>query len=274
MPLNAKDARIFIKFNDDGTRDDTRIEGANLEIIPPQPITKMVDGEEVVTGQTEEIIAAAVYDDGTYDELDLTNYIETSYADYMLYCGNSPDGKEYVRNMESGEPMEKPPYVPTQDELDEQEAAAAKNELQTLAVNAMMMSLADDDLVETKNTYQTKLRSISDGAALKVPELFPHWNGNNKEYVKGDKVLYNDVLYKVLQNHTSQEGWTPTSAPSLFAKVLTSEGEILDWEQPSSTNPYMKGDKVRYNGKVYESLIDNNVWSPDGYPAGWKLIEE
>lgn len=259
MPLNAKDARIFIKFNSDGTRDDTRIEGANLEIIPTE---------------NGEIYASAIYADGTYDELDLTNYIETSYADYMLYCGNSSDGKEYVRNMESGEPMEKPPYVPTQDELDEQETAAAKNELQTLAVNAMMMSLADDDLVETKNTYQTKLRSISDGAALKVPELFPHWNGNNKEYVKGDKVLYNDVLYKVLQNHTSQEGWTPTSAPSLFAKVLTSEGEILDWEQPSSTNPYMKGDKVRYNGKVYESLIDNNVWSPDGYPAGWKLIEE
>ena len=72
-------------------------------------------------------------------------------------------------------------------------------------------------------------------------------------YVKDDKVLYEGVLYKVLQNHTSQEGWTPTSAPSLFAKVLTSEGEILDWEQPSSTNPYMKGDKVRYNGKIYES---------------------
>lgn len=116
MPLNAKDARIFIKFNDDGTRDDTRIEGANLEIIPPQPITKMVDGEEVVVGQTEEIIAAAVYEDGSYDEFDLTGYIETSYEDYMLYCGNSPDGKEYVRNMETGEPMEKPPYVPTTEE--------------------------------------------------------------------------------------------------------------------------------------------------------------
>ena len=46
---------------------------------------------------------------------------------------------------------------------------------------------------------------------------------------------------------TVQEGWTPTSAPSLFAKMLTSEGEILEWEQPSSTNPYMKGDKVKYN---------------------------
>ena len=116
MPLNAKDARIFIKFNEDGTRDDTRIEGANLEIIPPQPIVKMVDDEEVVVGQTEEIIVAAIYEDGSYDEFDLTDYIETSYEDYMLYCGNSPDGKEYIRNMETGEPMEKPPYVPTAEE--------------------------------------------------------------------------------------------------------------------------------------------------------------
>ena len=159
-------------------------------------------------------------------------------------------------------------------EKDNIEVSVVKNELQTLAVNAMMMNLAGDDLEETKNTYQTKLRSISDGAALKMPEIFPHWSGNSKEYVKDDKVLYNDVLYKVLQNHTSQEGWTPTSAPSLFAKVLTSEGEILDWEQPSSTNPYMKGDKVRYNGKIYESVIDNNVWSPEAYPQGWKEVEE
>lgn len=202
-------------------------------------------------------------------------YIEVTEEDYQLLLGNI-DGKVHIRKEVDGEVVyeEEPPYVPTQDELDKREAAVAKNELQTLAVNVMMMSLADDDLVETKNTYQTKLRSISDGAALKMPEVFPYWSGNSKEYIKGDKVLYNDVLYKVLQNHTSQEGWTPTSAPSLFAKVLTSEGEILDWEQPDSTNPYMKGDKVRYNGKVYESLIDNNVWSPDGYPAGWKLIEE
>ena len=202
-------------------------------------------------------------------------YIEINEEDYQLLIGNT-DGKVHIRKEVDGEVVyeEEPPYVPTQDELDEQEAAVAKNELQTLAVNAMMMSLADDDLVETKNTYQTKLRSISDGAALKVPELFPHWSGNSKEYVKDDKVLYEGVLYKVLQNHTSQEGWTPTSAPSLFAKVLTSEGEILDWEQPSSTNPYMKGDKVKYNGKIYESVIDNNVWSPEAYPQGWKEVEE
>ena len=164
---------------------------------------------------------------------------------------------------------------PTQEKLDKIEAMFAKSNLRNIAVNAMMMNLANDDLTTTKTEYQTKLRSISDGAALLIPDVFPHWSGNSKEYVVDDKVLYNDVLYKVLQNHTSQGNWTPEAAPSLFAKVLTSTtGEILEWEQPDSTNPYMKGDKVKYNGKIYESVIDNNVWSPDGYPQGWKLIEE
>lgn len=231
----------IIKFDENGNRQETYVK------------------EEMTEERIQELL-----DEG---------YIEINEEDYQLLIGNT-DGKVHIRKEVDGEVVyeEEPPYVPTQDELDEQEAAAAKNELQTLAVNAMMMSLADDDLVKTKNTYQTKLRSISDGAALKMPEVFPHWSGNSKEYVKDDKVLYNDALYKVLQNHTSQETWTPTSAPSLFAKVLTSEGEILDWEQPSSTNPYMKGDKVKFNGKIYESVIDNNVWSPDAYPAGWKEV--
>lgn len=207
-------------------------------------------------------------------ELLSEGYEDVSEEDYHLLLGNT-DGKVHIRKVIDGEVVyeEEPPYTPSQDELDEQEATNAKNELQTLAVNAMMMSLADDDLIEVKNTYQTKLRSISDGAALKMPEVFPHWSGNNKEYVVGDKVLYNGVLYKVLTAHTSQDNWIPETAPSLFVKVLTSEGEILDWEQPSAENAYMKGDKVKYNGKVYESVIDNNVWSPEAYPAGWKEVE-
>lgn len=274
MPLNAKDARIFIKFNSDGSRDDTRIEGANLEIIPPQLITKMVDGEEVVTGQTEEIIAAVVYEDGSYDEFDLTGYIEISYEDYMLYCGNSPDGKEYVRNMETGEPMEKPPYVPTQEEKNKVQADSVKNKLHNLAVSAMMATLAGGDITAQRTAYQSNIATLSDDVALLIPEVYPVWSGNSVEYKKDMRVTYNGVLYKVLTDHTSQETWTPIDAPSLFAKVLTSTETIPDWEQPTAENAYMTGDKVRYNGKVYESLIDNNVWKPDEYPAGWKEVTE
>lgn len=50
------------------------------------------------------------------------------------------------------------------------------------------------------------------------------------------------------------------------------ETEIPEWTQPDSTNPYMMGDKVTFNGSVYESLIDNNIWSPTDYPQGWALV--
>ncbi len=86
----------------------------------------------------------------------------------------------------------------------------------------------------------------------------------------GELVEHNESLYTVLQSHQSQEDWTPDKSPSLFAPLLTSPtGEVLEWVQPESTNPYMKGDRVKYNGKTYESTIDNNVWSPEAYPAGW-----
>jgi hypothetical protein len=55
----------------------------------------------------------------------------------------------------------------------------------------------------------------------------------------------------------------------------TEGGEIDDWVQPAGAHDaYNTGDRVRFEGAIYESLIDGNVWSPADYPAGWKLIEE
>lgn len=117
----------------------------------------------------------------------------------------------------------------------------------------------------------TKLREIAtDEMALKVPNLYPTWKPEIN-YKTGERVLYNEVLYKVLQDHTSQETWNPIDASSLFTKVLIPNPDVIpSWEQPSSTNPYMKGDKVTYDGKTWESTVDNNVWQPGVY--GWAAI--
>ena len=123
------------------------------------------------------------------------------------------------------------------------------------------------------------LPNLSDEQALQVPLMFPKWQVG-KAYAVGERVLYLGVLYKVIQAHTSQAGWEPNIAPSLFAKnliVKDEEGEQVDipeWVQPDSTNPYMIGDKVIFGGKVYQSVIDNNVWSPTDYPQGWEEVNE
>ena len=140
------------------------------------------------------------------------------------------------------------------------------------------------EVLKKELTYAEKLMSqqelamsfladnLTDEQAVQVPLIFEAWQvGVN--YKVGKKLVYEEVLYKVLQDHTSQETWTPKDAPSLFARVLVDDGgAVLDWVQPDSTNPYMKGDRVKFEGKIYESLIDNNIWSPTAYPAGWKEI--
>lgn len=120
------------------------------------------------------------------------------------------------------------------------------------------------------------LREIAtDDMALEVPALYPKWRAE-KEYEAGERVMHDGVLYKVLQDHAAQAGWTPDAAPSLFATVLTADdGTPLAWVQPDSTNPYMAGDKVIHNEQVWESLVDNNVWEPTPENSTlWAVVEE
>lgn len=202
-----------------------------------------------------------------------------NYPDAYAVPQTKEDWRRTVSNdlRWNGSELVNPPE-PTAEELAEQkaqqEAYEAQNTLNAIQTKATRMMLAGGDIAAAQSDYQTALMSISDEAALKMPDYFPTWDGNGHQYAAGDRVMYGDVLYKVLQTHTSQSDWAPNSAPSLFAKVLTSvAGEPLPWQQPDSTNPYMIGDRVTYKGKVYESLIDNNVWAPDAYPQGWKEIE-
>jgi hypothetical protein len=133
-----------------------------------------------------------------------------------------------------------------------------------------------------KRSYALKLRSmiekasvsLDDGDALEAVELFPMW-AVGTEYVADQRIRYGGKLYRCVQGHTSQVGWEPDKTPALWTEVAK-PGEIPVWRQPTGAqDAYMTGDKVWYPEKgthVYESLIDANVYSPEAYPAGWRLV--
>ena len=130
--------------------------------------------------------------------------------------------------------------------------------------------------IETAKNIRAKLNTITsnmtDEQAAENVVLFTQWNGNNINYKIGDRVVFNNTLYKVLQNHTSQADWNPELAVSLFAEILIPDPDVIpEWKQPDSTNPYMKGDKVKHLNKTWISNIDNNVWEPG--VAGWDEVE-
>ena len=119
----------------------------------------------------------------------------------------------------------------------------------------------------------TETASLTEAEAVAATCLHPKWSGDSVQYTAGQRVQDDGILYTVLQAHTSQLDWKPADAPSLFAKVLIPDPTVIpEWEQPESTNPYAKGDKVTHNGKTWVSDIDGNVWEPGVY--GWTEVAE
>lgn len=132
---------------------------------------------------------------------------------------------------------------------------------------------------QLRRALQIVIASLPDDKALEIASVFPVWEVNHA-YAVGDVVSYgaNPVgdpqLYKVVQAHTSQADWTPNATPALYDAFGLDDSGHAVWAQPSGAHDaYNTGDVVNYNGTLYESVIDGNVWSPDGYPAGWKTVE-
>lgn len=116
--------------------------------------------------------------------------------------------------------------------------------------------------------------------AVEIASLYPVWAAD-KQYKANDIVQYgtNSVgdpqLYLVLQAHKSQSDWLPDATSSLYKKMGISESGYPIWTQPlCAVDAYNIGDIVSYNGKLYKSIINANVWSPDAYPAGWEEYTE
>ena len=130
-------------------------------------------------------------------------------------------------------------------------------------------------------TLQLFARTLDEEKVLQIVTIFDPWNPKGYAYEVGEYCIYgvNEVgdpqLYVCLQAHTSQEDWTPDSATGLFKAVGITEEGYPEWSQPVGTSDaYMTGDIVSYEGVLYISTIDNNVWSPVAYPAGWEVYTE
>lgn len=115
--------------------------------------------------------------------------------------------------------------------------------------------------------------SIDATTAAEHADLFTPW-AYPVAYKAGQIRRYTDgKLYKCLQDHTSQEDWTPPAAVSLWVAVADPAEEWPEWSQPvGAHDAYNRGDKVSHNGQHYTSDVDANVWEPGVY--GWTVAEE
>lgn len=131
---------------------------------------------------------------------------------------------------------------------------------------------------QLRKALQMFAATLTDKQAMEVAAVYDPWQ-IGKTYTAGEFLTYGEngvgdpQLYKVVQVHTSQSDWRPDLTPSLYTAIGLNDTGYPVWSQPTGAHDaYNKGDIVDYNGSLYESLFDGNVYSPDSYPAGWKLI--
>lgn len=133
---------------------------------------------------------------------------------------------------------------------------------------------------QLRRTMQLYASTLSDEQAMEVSTVYDPWKVG-RMYSIDEIISYgvNSVgdpqLYRVNQAHTSQATWVPDVHPALYTPIGLDDSGYPIWSQPTgSHDAYNTGDVVNYNGTLYESTIDGNVWSPESYPAGWKLFIE
>ena len=132
---------------------------------------------------------------------------------------------------------------------------------------------------QLRRALQLFTATLPEAQALEIASVYPSWTAQTA-YKTGDIISHgtNPVgdpqLYKVAQDHMSQDIYPPgDGTESLYTAFGLDESGYPVWAQPSGAHDaYNTGDVVNYNGTLYESVINGNVWAPDVYPAGWQEV--
>ena len=147
--------------------------------------------------------------------------------------------------------------------------------------------------MESKEYVLDKMREVGLNSATlfqeKAPELdgtaiidreadIPDFNPDLHQYLnwqKGQVVKDNGQVWQLLQPYDSK---TYKDHP----ENLRAQWSLCHTKDPAKAKPYvapmgqsgmyMKDECCTENGKVYRSKVDNNVWTPSGYPAGWEEV--
>ena len=153
-------------------------------------------------------------------------------------------------------------------------ASAAVEEIKVQAIQAAtQVADVQTAMLRTAMRKFVRIDELEPEDIADLVGLYDPWIADAAVAV-GDIRSYDGKLYKVVQAHTTQADWTPDVTPALWTEIAppeTEDGEeiVPDFVQPTGAHDaYNAGDKVLFEGKIYESTIDANTWSPADYPEG------
>lgn len=133
-----------------------------------------------------------------------------------------------------------------------------------------------------RKAVQLFIRNLTDEEAMEVATVYPKWEvGKNYKtddiFSYGENGVGDPQLYRVEQDHVSQENWIPSENRALYTPIGLTDAGYPIWSAPAGGHDsFNKGDIVSHNGALYQSLVDGNVWEPGavGTESLWAIYEQ
>lgn len=124
--------------------------------------------------------------------------------------------------------------------------------------------LTESEVTRLLIAQQINTLSVDDNTALRMLEFYPEW-AEGQDYTAGYKVQHGGKLWRCVQAHTSQAGWEPENAPSLWTEICESHAGTIDDPIPYSGNMALESGKYYIQDYViYRCTRDtgNPVYNP------------
>ena len=112
------------------------------------------------------------------------------------------------------------------------------------------------EALKLRQHIETAVQSLTDSEALEALVLHPEW-ASDTDYTAGYKVQRSGRLWRCLQAHTSQAGWEPENAASLWTEICESHAGTLEDPIPYNGNMALESGKYySQNSKIYRCTRD------------------
>lgn len=137
-----------------------------------------------------------------------------------------------------------------------EEIAAIEAEVARYEAIERTRPLTGEEVSRLLIAQQINTLTVDDNTALRMKEFYPEWTADT-EYTIGHKVQRNGKLWHCRQAHTSQAGWEPENAASLWTEICESHAGTLEDPIPYSGNMALESGKYySQDNKVYRCTRD------------------
>lgn len=134
------------------------------------------------------------------------------------------------------------------------------------------MKVSRTEILALRRLLQAFVAQADDATASIMPAMSPKLPHNGKLIKAGTRVNVDGVVYKAAVDLWDTEANSPENAPTLWAKLAYRDGYRMIPASITVAEAFSQGERGWWEDKLYESTVDNNVYTPEQYAPNWTEV--